>query len=176
MRTSIINRCTRLTNLFPMVSTGYKIYTRYLLNSFRQAHRSNSVTNSWSRWKFGKFSRWNDHTQITREISIIMGIVYNRNIKIIKLIKFVFILACHKVDFIAPCGENKSIFWPSKKKNRVRHGKSINFTRVVVVTLALLGHQTTIKIYLMPHLASTIVTKFKWQKFNQLAILEIYTF
>ena len=51
-----------------------------------------------------------------------------------------FLLAGHKVDFISPCGTNKSTFWPaSRKKNRVQHGKNIYFTRVVV-TLALLGH------------------------------------
>ena len=53
-----------------------------------------------------------------------------------------FLLADHKLDFIAPCGANKSISWPPSKKNRVRYGKNINFTRVTV-TLALLGHQTS---------------------------------
>ena len=53
-----------------------------------------------------------------------------------------FLLVGHKVDFIKPCGANKSIFDPLVEKNRVRYGKNINFTRVVV-TLALLGHQTS---------------------------------
>ena len=67
-----------------------------------------------------------------------------KNVKDYSRLKIVyFLLAGHKVEFIAPCGANKSTFWPaSRKKNRVQHGKSIYFTRVVV-TLALLGHQTS---------------------------------
>ena len=38
--------------------------------------------------------------------------------KIILLINF-FLLAGHKVDFIAPCGSNKSIFWPHSRKKIV---------------------------------------------------------
>ena len=46
-----------------------------------------------------------------------------------------FLLAGHKIDFIAPCGANKSIFDPQVEKNRVQHGKIINFTRVVMLPL-----------------------------------------
>ena len=56
--------------------------------------------------------------------------------------KNIFSIAGHKVDFIAPCGANKSIIWPPSRKKNVRHEKNIHFTRVVV-TLALLGHQTS---------------------------------
>ena len=56
---------------------------------------------------------------------------------------FIFLLAEHKVDFIAPCKATKSISWPpSREKNCVRYGKNINFTRVVII-LALFGHQTS---------------------------------
>ena len=56
---------------------------------------------------------------------------------------YVFSPAGHKVDFIALFGSNKSIFRPSRrKKNRVRHERNIHFT-LVVITLALLGHQTS---------------------------------
>ena len=32
---------------------------------------------------------------------------------------FFFLLAGHKVDFIAPCGANKSTFWPASRKKIV---------------------------------------------------------
>ena len=33
--------------------------------------------------------------------------------------KFFFLLAGHKVDFIGPCGANKSTFWPASRKKIV---------------------------------------------------------
>ena len=46
------------------------------------------------------------------------------------------------MDFILPCGAKKFIFWPLRKKNPVWHAENIYFTLVVVI-LALLGHQTS---------------------------------
>ena len=58
-------------------------------------------------------------------------------------VKYIFLLAGHDVDFIAPCGSNKPIFdHLVEKKNRMQHGKNINFTRVVA-TLASLKDQTS---------------------------------
>ena len=57
--------------------------------------------------------------------------------------KCIFLLAGRKMDFITPCGQTKSIFWPpGRKKICVLHGKNTYFTRVVF-TLTLLGHQTS---------------------------------
>ena len=53
-----------------------------------------------------------------------------------------FLLSGHKVDSIAPYGTKNSFSDPLVEKNRVQHGKNINFTRVTV-TLALLGNQTS---------------------------------
>ena len=55
---------------------------------------------------------------------------------------YTFLLAGHKVDFIAPPGQKNQFSDPLVGKNRVQHGKNIDFTRVVVA-LALLGHQTS---------------------------------
>ena len=45
--------------------------------------------------------------------------------KSISTLIFIFLLAGHKVDFIAPCGANKSTFWPySRKKIVCNTGKT----------------------------------------------------
>ena len=42
--------------------------------------------------------------------------------------KSIFLLAGHKVDFIAPCGANKSTFWPASRKKIVCNtGKTFIF-------------------------------------------------
>ena len=48
---------------------------------------------------------------------------------------YIFLLEGHKVAFIAPLGQTNQISDPLVGKNRVQHGKNIDFTRVVV-TLA----------------------------------------
>ena len=49
-----------------------------------------------------------------------------------KCVKFIFLLPGHKVDFIAPCGANKSTFWPASRKKIVCNtGK----TFILLVTL-----------------------------------------
>ena len=56
---------------------------------------------------------------------------------------YYFLLAGHKVNFKAPCGANKSTFWPSRgTENRMQLGKKIYFTRVIV-DLVFLGYQTS---------------------------------
>ena len=41
------------------------------------------------------------------------------SITLVYKIKIFFLLAGHKVDFIAPCGANKSTFWPASRKKIV---------------------------------------------------------
>ena len=44
------------------------------------------------------------------------------------IVKFYFLLAGHKVDFIAPCGAKKSTFWPASRKKIVCNtGKTFIF-------------------------------------------------
>ena len=69
----------------------------------------------------------------------------------------IFLLSGHKVDFIAPCGTNKSIFWPhSRKKIACNTGK----------TFILL-------VWLLPSLCSGI--KLHIRKINFFSLVAQYT-
>ena len=63
-----------------------------------------------------------------------------------------FLLAGYKVDFMPRAGQTKSFSNPLVKKNRVRQGKNIYFTRVVATidTIDYFSLQGTIKTTLCP--------------------------
>ena len=107
------------------------------------------------------FRRWIHCLMFSRD-TLNLYIWYNDNMRIIKLninvdINIFFLLAGHKVDFIAPCGAKKSIFWPHRRK------------KIVCST----GKTFILQVWLLPSLCSGI--KLHTCKINFFSVVAQYT-
>ena len=104
--------------LFPFFISSLNCYMSHLDSFYFSPHATTMI--------FSKFLKTMDHNPYILQ-NIFLEI---RKIQV-KTIKSVFLLAGHKVDFIALCGSNKSIFYPLVEKKDITR-KYKYFSRIAV--------------------------------------------